>query len=66
MKWEYLTVTFPMKAGWVRGEMLDVKGFNDKLNELGQQGWELTFTFSEPIRQELLPVVVAVFKRPMR
>ncbi|MDB6029227.1 MAG: hypothetical protein JWM68_5450, partial [Verrucomicrobiales bacterium] len=43
MKWEYYTVLFEA-SGWFGGE-LDGQKFNDRLNRLGEDGWELVSVF---------------------
>ena len=43
MKWEYMTVMFET-GFWVAG-LKDGSAFNDELNKLGEQGWELVSVF---------------------
>jgi hypothetical protein len=65
MKWEYMTVMFTATGFWLGGK-LDGDGFNAKLNELGQQGWELVSVFDTNMLHGQTRDVVAIFKRPMR
>jgi hypothetical protein len=65
MKWEYLTVKFAT-SGFLLGGKLDGDAFNEKLNELGEQGWELVSAFDTNMDQGMTRDVVAVLKRPMR
>jgi hypothetical protein len=45
---------------------LDGEAFNNKLNELGGQGWELVSVFDTNMGHGTTRDVVAVFKRPSR
>ncbi len=64
MKWEYTTVTFEAK-GWFLGGILDEKQFNQRLNQMGQEGWELVSVFDTNMHEGVTRYVVAVFKRPV-
>ncbi len=64
MKWEYATVTFEAK-GWFLGGKLDGEQFNNRLNKLGQEGWELVSVFDTNMHEGVTRYVVAVFKRPI-
>lgn len=64
MKWEYTTVIFAAKGMWLGGK-IDGQAFTDKLNELGDQGWELTSTFDTSMLEGKTRDVIAVFKRPV-
>ena len=44
MKWEYRTVMFEASR-WFLGGKIDGKQFNDHLNQLGEEGWELVSAF---------------------
>jgi hypothetical protein len=61
MTWEYLTVRFE-RTGFL-AKQLDLDAFNEKLNELGRQGWDLA-AYVDPTRgaTEARDVVI-VFKR---
>ncbi|HKB02455.1 MAG TPA: DUF4177 domain-containing protein [Gemmataceae bacterium] len=65
MKWEYLTVKFAA-SGFFLGGKLDGDTFNAKLNELGQEGWELVSVFDTNMSRGQTRDVVAVLKRPLR
>lgn len=54
-KWEYLTTT-------VTGNFSNTVRFNEKLNEYGQQGYELCGVYNLNFNCELKTVIV--FKRP--
>jgi len=62
MKWEYLTVMFKATGFWLGGK-LDGDAFNAKINELGEQGWELVSVFDTNMSRGETRDVVAVFKR---
>ena len=64
MKWDYLTVKFTT-SGWFLGGILDGEKFNDRLNQLGQEGWELVCVFDTNMAEGQTRDVVAVLKRPM-
>jgi hypothetical protein len=65
MKWEYMTVMFRTAGFWRGGGVLDGDAFNAKLNELGQQRWELVSVFDTNKHDGETRDVVAVFKREM-
>jgi hypothetical protein len=65
MRWEYLTVKF-IASGFFTTGTLDGDAFNGKLNELGEQGWELVTVFDTNWVQGGTRDVVAVFKRPVK
>jgi hypothetical protein len=62
MKWEYMTVMFAATGFWLGG-ILDGKAFNDELNKLGEQGWELVSVFDTNMADGKTRDVVAVLKR---
>ena len=64
MKWEYVTVMFEA-SGWFLGGKLDGGKFNERLNGLGQEGWELVSVFDTNMNQGGTRDVVAVLKRPL-
>jgi hypothetical protein len=64
MKWEYSTVMFEA-SGWLGGK-LDGQKFNERLNGLGEEGWELVSVFDTNYGQGATRDVVAVFKRPIQ
>jgi Domain of unknown function (DUF4177) len=63
MKWEYLTVKFSTSGVFSSGQ-LDGEAFNEKLNELGEQGWELVSVFGTNLPEGMTRDVVAILKRP--
>jgi len=63
MKWEYMTVMFKAKGFWLGGK-LDGDAFNEELNKLGEQGWELVSIVGTNMAYGTTRDVVAVFKRP--
>ncbi len=65
MTWEYRTVVFDV-SGWLIGGKLDGQGFNDRLNQLGEEGWELVSVFDTNHTQGGTRDVVAVLKRPLK
>lgn len=50
-------------TGWFLGGKLDGQRFNDRLNELGEEGWELVTVFDTNFTQGGTRDVVAVLKR---
>jgi hypothetical protein len=64
MKWEYLTIKFDT-SGWFFGGILDGQKFNDHLNRLGEQGWELVSVFDTNMGQGQTRDVIAVLKKPL-
>jgi hypothetical protein len=65
MKWEYRTVMFEA-SGWFLGGELDGEKFNARLNQLGEEGWELTSVFDTNVQGGRSRDIVAVLKRPMK
>ncbi len=63
MKWEYTTVMFEAQ-GWFLGGKLNGQTFTDRLNTLGQQGWELVSVFDTNMWEGQTRDVIAVLKRP--
>lgn len=64
MKWEYMTVFFEAH-GWFQGGKLDGQNLTDRLNRLGQEGWELVSAFDTNVQGGGTRDVVMVLKRPM-
>ena len=52
-------------SGWLIGGKLDGQKFNDRLNQLGEEGWELVSVCDTNVIQGGTRDVVAVLKRPM-
>lgn len=65
MKWEYTTVMFEA-SGWFVGGALDGEKFNNRLNQLGEEGWELVSVFDTNAQGGRSRDIVAVLKRPMK
>jgi hypothetical protein len=63
-KFEYATVMFETKSMF-RSPSLDGSAFDKKLDEYGQEGWELVSTFTMNRYDGDTSAVVAVFKRPI-
>ena len=55
----------PPASGWFLGGILDAQKFNDHLNRLGQQDWELVSVFDTNMGYGQTRDVVAVLKRPL-
>ena len=60
-RWQYQTVQFEGKG--VMGGILDLNAFQDELNQLGSDGWELVTCFDTNMSQGQTRYVIAVFKR---
>jgi hypothetical protein len=65
MKWEYTTVMFEASGLFVGGA-LDGEKFNNRLNQLGEEGWELVTVFDTNAQGGRSRDIVAVLKRPMK
>lgn len=63
MKFEYKTLTVEAK-GWFGG-MVNSNEFDQQLNLLGAQGWELVNTFASNVANGKTAYIVSVFKRPL-
>jgi hypothetical protein len=64
MKWEYTTLMFEAE-GWLLGGVLNGEKFNNRLNELGEEGWELVNVFDTNVQGGRSRNIVAVMKRPL-
>jgi hypothetical protein len=62
MKWEYMTLVFAA-TGFFLGGKLDGKKLNDRLNELGEEGWELVSVFDTNMLEGTTRDVYAILKR---
>jgi hypothetical protein len=60
-RWQYQTVQFETKG--FLGGILDLDAFQDTLNQLGSQGWELVTCFDTNMSEGQSRYVIAVFKR---
>jgi len=65
MRFEYLTIKFAT-AGFFAGGDLDGDAFNARLNEMGNEGWELVSVFDTNMLHGRTRDVVAVLKRSRR
>ena len=63
MMWEYKTIKSDT-TGFVAGGKFDQNSFEQILNELGEQGWELVSVFDTNMEGGKSRHVVAVLKRP--
>ena len=63
MQWEYMTLVFAA-TGFILGGKLDGKKLNDRLNELGEEGWELVSVFDTNMLEGKTRDVYAILKRP--
>jgi hypothetical protein len=63
MKWEYTTTQ--LAAHGFLGGKLDTVKFEQMLNRLGADGWELVNAFDTNQGHGATRDVIAVFKRPM-
>jgi hypothetical protein len=59
--WEYKTIKVHLKG--LSGGILEVEDFNYKLNQYGEQGWELVSCFSTSGGSGYGREAIAVFKR---
>ncbi len=60
-KWEY--TSFKVEPKGLMGGILETEDFNNKLNRLGEQGWELVSCFTTSAGQGYSREAIAVFKR---
>ena len=65
MKWEYRTVKTPASGGFLGGKF-DNTAFVMRLNELGEEGWELVAATSTNQGYGQSRDLVAIFKREKR
>ncbi len=59
--WQYQPVQFEAKG--FMGGILDLEQFQNELNYLGSEGWELVSCFDTNMNQGQSRYVIAVFKR---
>ena len=64
MKWEYKVIKIDTKGFFLGGEF-DQNSFEQILNELGEQGWELVSAFDTNVEGGKSRHVVAMLKRPI-
>lgn len=60
-QWEYRTVKY--KTGGFLGGKIDEQEFEDVLNKLGYDGWELVSCFDTSQAQGASRDIIAIFKR---
>lgn len=60
-KWEYRSIKVNTKG--FTGGILEVSDFNDELNMLGEEGWELVSCFTTNRSYGESREVISVFKR---
>ena len=65
MKWEYKTVKTPASGGFLGGKF-DSTALVMRLNELGDEGWELVAAFTTNQGYGQSRDIVAIFKRQKR
>lgn len=63
MQWEYMTLVFAA-TGFILGGKLDAKKLTNRLNELGEEGWELVSVFDTNMADGQTRDVYAILKRP--
>jgi Domain of unknown function (DUF4177) len=59
--WQYKTIKLETKG--LMGGFLDISVFDEELNLLGEQGWELVTSFDTNMSQGASREVIAIFKR---
>jgi hypothetical protein len=62
-KWEYMTLMLPA-TGLILGGKLDAQKLTDRLNQLGEEGWELVSVFDTNMLEGKTRDVFAILKRP--
>ncbi len=65
MNWEYRTVKVPATGGFLGGKF-DQETLEARLNELGEQRWEIVTAFSTSQSYGQSRDIVAIFKREKR
>jgi hypothetical protein len=63
-RWEYMTVVLRAGGFFAGGGQIDPQALTDRLNVLGEDGWELVSVFDTNRASGETRVVVAVLKRP--
>ncbi len=62
-KWEYMTLMLPAQ-GLILGGKIDAQKLTDRLNQLGNEGWELVSVFDTNMLEGKTRDVLALLKRP--
>ena len=60
-KWEYKSIKSDAKG--MMGGILEISNFDNRLNDLGEQGWELVSCFSTAQAYGQSREIISVFKR---
>lgn len=61
MNYEYKTLT--LQAEGLFGGKVDSQGFEEQLNQLGAEGWELVNSFASAVSYGKTGYVISIFKR---
>jgi hypothetical protein len=61
MKWEYKTIK--LEASGIMGGKLDEKKLDAMMNELGEQGWEISAAFYTNMQAGTTRDAIIIFKR---
>ena len=61
MKWEYRTIK--LEASGIMGGKIDEKKLDEMMNELGDQGWELSAAFDSNMQAGTTRDAIVIFKR---
>ncbi len=61
MKWEYKTIK--LEASGIMGGKLDEKKLDVMMNELGEQGWEISAAFDTNMQAGTTRDAIIIFKR---
>jgi hypothetical protein len=64
MRWEYRTIKLATTGFWMGGK-LDETEFDEMLNVLGRERWELVSAFDTNQSHGASRDIVAIFKRPL-
>ncbi len=59
--WEYQTIQ--LETHGVMGGIVDITSFQNELNDLGREGWELVTCFDTNMNSGQTRYVIGVFKR---
>ena len=63
-RWEYTSLKVEAK-GWFIGGKLDQDEFDNRLNQLGRDGWEVVSVFDTNMMDGQSREIIAVLKRPL-
>ncbi|TVX97725.1 DUF4177 domain-containing protein [Cohnella terricola] len=63
-KWEYKTLEFMMEGrGFLMSNGLKLDKFDDAINLMGDDGWELINTFTTNLSEGMTHQILCIFKR---